>query len=44
MSENLTEAKVWLTLLQTRLQLITLDAESSETWLIYYLYPEIDIL
>lgn len=44
MSENLIETKVWLTLLQTRLQLITLDAESWETSYIYYLYPETDIL
>jgi len=43
MSENITGTEVWLTLLQMRLQLITLDAESLETSRIYYLYPETDI-
>lgn len=44
MSENLTDTEVGLTLMWMRLQLITLDPESSEISHIYYLYPETDIL
>lgn len=44
MSENLTDTEVGRTLVWMRLQLITLDPESSETSHIYYLYPETGIL
>lgn len=44
MSENLTGTEVWHTLLQRRLRLITLHAETLETSRIYYLCLETGIL
>lgn len=44
MSKKLTGTEVWHTLLQMRLWLITLHAETLETSRIYYLCPETGIL